>query len=73
MEDNPAVRETGKIIEGKKGFADTDVHFAGGEWLVANIEEGSMSLSCARLPADVPRMLPAKAPVTAGHCVSGTA
>jgi hypothetical protein len=64
MEDYLAVRETGKIVEGKKGYADTEHVWTfimqKGKWLVSNIEEGSMSLSYARLPLEQPQVSAAK-------------
>jgi hypothetical protein len=71
MEDYLAQRATGKIVEGKKGYADTEHVWTfvlqKGKWLVANIEEGSMSLSYARLPVEVPQGLPVKAATGAGN------
>ena len=62
MEDYLAQRATGKIVEGKKGYADTEHVWTfilqKGKWVVANIEEGSMSLSYAGLKSEVPEMLP---------------
>ena len=60
MEDYLAERSTGKVVEGKKGYADTEHVWTfvlqQGKWLVANIEEGSMSLSYARLVSEAPPM-----------------
>jgi hypothetical protein len=64
MEDYLAERASGKIVEGKKGYADTEHVWTfvrqNGKWVVALIEEGSMSLSYARLPAEVPDVLPSR-------------
>ncbi len=64
MDDYLALRATGKIVEGKKGFADTEHVWTfilqNGNWVVGNIEEGSMSLSYARLPAEMPEVLPGR-------------
>lgn len=66
MEDYLARRDTGKIVEGKKGYADTEhvwtFTWQNGKWVVANIEEGSMSLSYARLQAEVPQGLAGRTP-----------
>lgn len=65
MEDYLAERATGRIVEGKKGYADTEhvwtFELKQGRWNVANIEDGSMSLSYAGLASEVPEVLPAKA------------
>jgi hypothetical protein len=62
MEDYLARRDTGNIVEGKKGYADTEhvwtFVWQNGKWVVANIEEGSMSLSYAGMPAEVPDLGP---------------
>lgn len=64
MEDYLAERDTGKIVEGAKGFSSTEhvwtFLFQNGKWVVSNIEEGSASLSYARLPLEVPELLPDK-------------
>lgn len=58
MEDYLAQLDSGKIVEGKKGYADTEhvwtFVWQKDKWVVANIEEGSMSISYARMPAEVP-------------------
>jgi len=68
MEDYLAERATGKIVEGAKGYEDTEhvwtFDLRDGKWVVANIEEGSMSLSYAKMPSEVPEQLPAR---TAGQ------
>jgi hypothetical protein len=62
MEDYLEVRATGKVVEGKKGFADAEHVWTfllqQGQWVVSNIEEGSMSLTYARMLAEVPEVLP---------------
>jgi hypothetical protein len=68
MEDYLAERDTGKIVEGNKGYANTEHVWTfvlqHGQWVVANIEEGAMSLHYARLPVEVPDVSLAK-PVNA--------
>jgi predicted lipid-binding transport protein (Tim44 family) len=65
MEDYLAERESGKIVEGKTGYADTEHVWTfileQGKWVVSNIEEGSMSLTYARLAPEVPAVLPGEA------------
>jgi hypothetical protein len=60
MEDYLAERESGKIVEGKKGYEDADHVWTfvlqQGKWVVSNIEEGSMSLTYARLMPEVPEV-----------------
>jgi len=62
MEDYLAERATGKVVEGNKGFADTEHVWTfvlqQGKWVVSNIEEGSMSLTYARMLSEVPELLP---------------
>jgi hypothetical protein len=56
-------------VEGAKGYADTEFVWTfilqQGKWVVSNIEEGSMSLSYAKLMPEVPDVLPAKKPAVA--------
>jgi hypothetical protein len=58
MEDYLAERSTGKVVQGKEGFAEVETVwtfvFEGGRWVVANIEEGAMSLQYAKLLNEVP-------------------
>lgn len=65
IEDYLAERASGKIVEGAKGYADTEhvwtFELKHGKWVVANIEEGSMSLSYAKLPSEVPAALSGRA------------
>lgn len=60
MEDYLAERETGKVVEGKKGYAVVGTVWTflheGGRWLVANIEEGGMSLQYAKLQNELPEL-----------------
>jgi hypothetical protein len=53
MEDYLAERATGKVVEGKKGYTDVEsvwtMVYERDRWLVANIEEGSLSLEYAKL------------------------
>ena len=53
MEDYLAERGTGKVVEGSKGFADTEhiwsFELRGKQWVVANIEDGSLSLTYAQM------------------------
>jgi hypothetical protein len=62
MEDYLAERATGKVVEGNKGFADTEHVWTfvlqQGKWVVSNIEAGSMSLTYARMLSEVPELLP---------------
>lgn len=64
MEDYLADRATGKIVEGAKGYASTEHVWTfllqNGKWVVANIEEGSLSLTYAGMPLEVPEALPYK-------------
>jgi hypothetical protein len=64
MEDYLAERTTGKIVEGAKGYEDSEhvwtFELREGKWVVANIEEGSMSLSYAKLKSEVPVVFPAR-------------
>src|SRR3954463_2010196 len=57
MEDYLAERATGKVVEGKKGFGDAEHIWTfvlqQGKWVVSNIEEGSMSLTYARMLPEV--------------------
>jgi hypothetical protein len=70
MEDYLAERETGKVVEGAKGYSDTEFVWTfvlqQDKWVVANIEEGSMSLSYAKLMPEVPEVLPGKKTAPAG-------
>ena len=69
MEDYLARRDTGKIVEGAKGYADTTHLWTfllqNGKWVVANIEEDSAAVDYVRLPLEVPETLPAKGSASA--------
>jgi hypothetical protein len=58
MEDYLAERETGKIVEGQKGFHDMETVWTfmmtNHQWVVANIEEDAMSLFYAKLENHLP-------------------
>lgn len=58
MEDYLAERQSGKVVEGKKGYANVETIWTfvheNGRWLVANIEEDVMSLAYAKLVNEVP-------------------
>lgn len=62
MEDYLAERDTGKVVEGKKGFGGADFVWTfsleDGQWLVSNIEDASFSLTYAGLPKELPEVLP---------------
>jgi hypothetical protein len=70
MEDYLAQRATGKVVQGKKGFADVETVwtfvFERGRWVVTNIEEGNVSLQYATLVNDL-----ASAPVNGANGVTG--
>lgn len=58
MEDYLADRETGEVVEGKKGFQEIETVWTfvlkNGQWVVANIEEDSLSLTYAQLANELP-------------------
>jgi len=58
MEDYLAKRETGQIVEGKKGFQEVETVWTfkvqEGQWVVANIEEDMLSLEYAQLANELP-------------------
>ena len=64
MEDYLSEKDTGKIVEGAKGYSDTEHVWTfllqKGKWVVGNIEEGAVSLTYAGLRPEVPQTLPAK-------------
>ena len=66
MEDYLAERESGKILEGKKGYENTEHIWTfilqNGKWVVGNIEEGSMSLTYAGLKSEVEGLVSESAP-----------
>ncbi len=67
MEDYLAERATGKVVEGKPGYASTEHLWTfvlkNGKWLVQNIEEGAMSLTYAGMKSELPQniVLPGRA------------
>jgi hypothetical protein len=58
MEDYLAERETGKIVQGQKGFHDMETVWTflaeNNQWVVSNIEEDAMSLFYAKLKNQLP-------------------
>lgn len=60
IEDYLAERDTGKIVEGSKGFSAVDKVWTfiiqDGQWVVSNIEDGDVSLTYARLANEVPEL-----------------
>lgn len=58
-------RETQKVVEGKKGYDELDyvwfLEYSEGQWLLDDIQEGSMALEIAKMPNEVPEYLVAKA------------
>lgn len=58
MEDYLAERQTGKVVQGQKGYADvTSVwtfKLINGQWVVANIEESSMATTYAKTVNEIP-------------------
>ena len=63
MEDYLEDRASGKVVEGKKGYEDTETVWTfvldGGLWRVAAIEEDSVSLMYAQMANELPAMLAA--------------
>jgi len=70
MEDYLEERATGKVVEGKKGYADTETVWTfalqGGRWRVATIEEDAVSLMYARMANELPAVLPEVRRASAG-------
>jgi hypothetical protein len=64
MEDYLAERESGNVVEGKKGYKDGETVWTflleNGKWKAENIEEGSVSLSYAKLQNVMPTFSTAK-------------
>jgi hypothetical protein len=58
MEDYLAKRDTGEVVEGKKGFDEVETVWTfviqNKQWVVANIEEGTLSLDYAQLTNELP-------------------
>ena len=71
MEDYLADRSSGKVVEGKKGYADTETVWTfalhRGLWRVAAIEDDSVSLMYARMTNELPAMLPEVTRAAAGR------
>jgi hypothetical protein len=71
MEDYLMERDSQRVVEGKKGYTDAEFMwtfaFERGQWVVAMIEEGSLSLAYARLGNEVPETLPQPAGVLAAR------
>lgn len=61
MEDYLAERESGRVVEGKKGYKDVETIWTfileDGKWKAENIEEGRLSLSYAKLKNSVPKVV----------------
>ncbi len=61
MEDYLAKRETGEVVEGKKGFQEVETIWTftvqNEQWVVANIEEDMLSLDYAKLANELPGYL----------------
>jgi hypothetical protein len=71
MEDYLEERASGKVVEGKKGYADTETVWTlslhRGLWRVAAIEDDSVSLMYACLTNELPAPLPEVRPASAGR------
>jgi energy-coupling factor transporter transmembrane protein EcfT len=63
MEDYLIHRETKKVVEGKRGFADEEkiwiMEYSDGKWKLDDIQEGSMSLAFARAENLIPEQIAA--------------
>ncbi|MEN8216371.1 MAG: Tim44-like domain-containing protein [Pseudomonadota bacterium] len=61
MEDYLAKRDSGEVVEGKKGFQEVETIWTfrvqNGQWVVANIEEDTLSLDYAQLANELPGYL----------------
>jgi hypothetical protein len=61
MEDYLAERDSGEVVEGKKGFQEVETIWTfsvqNGQWVVANIEEDTLSLDYAQLANELPGYL----------------
>jgi hypothetical protein len=61
MEDYLAERETGRVVEGKKGFKNGNTVWTfvvdGGKWKVENIEESDATMAYSKLKNVLPAML----------------
>jgi hypothetical protein len=71
MEDYLQDRASGKVVEGKKGYENTETVWTftlqGGLWRVATIEDDTVSLMYARMTNELPAMLPEVKPASAGR------
>ena len=71
MEDYLQERESGKVVEGKKGYADTETVWTfalqRGLWRVAAIEDDTVTLMYARMGNELPALLPEVKPASAGQ------
>lgn len=65
MEDYLMERATGKIVQGKKGYADEEriwvMEYTNGEWKLDDIQEGSLSLAFIKTKNVIPEMHLSKA------------
>ena len=71
MEDYLEERASGKVVEGKKGYDDTETVWTfvleRGLWRVAAIEDDSVTLMYARMTNELPALLPEVKPASAGQ------
>ena len=71
MEDYLMERETGKVVEGKKGYKDGVTVWTfvlnEGKWKVENIEEDSLTLSYAKLKNVLPELMNKQSPSSSGQ------
>jgi hypothetical protein len=71
MEDYLQERASGKVVEGKKGYASTETVWTfaldRGLWRVAAIEDDTVSLMYARMANELPALLPEVKPASAGR------
>ena len=61
IEDYLVERDSGKVVEGRKGFKEVETVWTftirNGKWVVANIEEDTLSLTYAQLANELPGYL----------------
>jgi hypothetical protein len=71
MEDYLEDRASGKVVEGKKGYENTETVWTfalhRGLWRVAAIEDDTVSLMYARMTNELPALLPEVRPASAGR------
>jgi Tim44-like domain len=64
LEDYLAERETGKVVRGEKGYSDMTAvwtfQLKDGQWIVANIEEDSMTMTYAKMVNEIPHLFSEK-------------